>query len=161
MFITFLDQLDRKAKILEVGCNTAMQLRVLQQMEFKNLYGIELQQYAVEKAKLVTQEINLIQGSAFDLPFKDEYFDLVITNGVLIHIALADLSIAMKEVVRCSKKYIMGFEYYSAPIGINCRGNNGFLWKDNFCQSYQKLFPSLKLEKEQLYPYVISSELGN
>jgi len=56
-------------------------------MGFTNLYGIELQWYAVEKAKEYTKGINIIQGSGFDIPFKDGYFDLVITNGVLIHIA--------------------------------------------------------------------------
>lgn len=162
MFSDFVDHLDRNAKILEVGCNTAMQLRGLQQMGFKHLYGIELQPYAVEKAKQVTNNINLIQGSAFDIPFKDEYFDLVMTNGVLIHIAPADVPIAMKEIERCSKKYIMGFEYYAeSPKAINYRGNSGFLWKDNFSQTYQQLFPKLKLEKEQLFPYSISSEVGN
>ena len=42
-------------------------------------------QYAVEKGKENTKGINIIQGSAFDLPYKDNYFDLVCTNGVLIH----------------------------------------------------------------------------
>ncbi|GAE87793.1 hypothetical protein [Acetivibrio straminisolvens] len=49
-------------RILEVGCNVGNQLRMLQYMGFGNLYGIELQQYAVEKAKSLTQGINIIQG---------------------------------------------------------------------------------------------------
>jgi len=51
-----------------------------------NLYGIELQQYAIEKAKALTKRINIIHGVADDIPFKDGYFDMVFTSGVLIHI---------------------------------------------------------------------------
>src|SRR5437762_205336 len=78
----FLDHLPRTSKILEVGCNTGMQLNGLQRMGFENLYGVELQAYAVEEAKKFNRNINIICGSGFDLPFKDGYFDLVCTNGV-------------------------------------------------------------------------------
>ena len=76
-------------RILEVGCNIGNQLRGFQRMGFTSLYGVELQQYAVEKAKMATRNINIIQGSGFDLPFKDNFFDLVCTNVVLIHISPA------------------------------------------------------------------------
>src|SRR3989344_5212843 len=72
--------------ILEVGCNIGNQLALLQSQGFKNLYGIEMFSEAVEKAKLHTKDINITQGSALDLPFKDGYFDMVFTSGVLIHI---------------------------------------------------------------------------
>jgi len=68
-------------RILEVGCNVGNQLRMLQRMGFNNLYGIELQQYAIEKAKALTKRINIIHGVADDIPFKDGYFDMVFTSG--------------------------------------------------------------------------------
>lgn len=109
----FLEGLNLKYnKILEVGCNVGNQLRLLQKMGYKNLYGIELQEYAVQRAKDLTQGINIIQGEADNIPFKDGYFDLVFTSGVLIHINPKNLSNVMKEIVRCSKKYIWGIEYY-------------------------------------------------
>ncbi|MFH1583272.1 MAG: methyltransferase domain-containing protein, partial [Candidatus Falkowbacteria bacterium] len=63
--------------VLEVGCNIGNQLNFLQKNKYKNLYGIEILDYAVEEAKNLTKNINIIQGSAFDIPFKDNYFDLV------------------------------------------------------------------------------------
>jgi SAM-dependent methyltransferase len=60
----FLGELPRNSRILEVGCNTGMQLVGLQGDGFTELYGVELQSYAVEKAKAYSQYINLIQGSA-------------------------------------------------------------------------------------------------
>ncbi|UFH56403.1 pseudaminic acid biosynthesis-associated methylase [Spirosoma sp. KNUC1025] len=151
-----------ETRILEVGCNTGMQLRGLQDAGFTNLYGVELQPYAVEKAKQTTQHINILQGSGFDLPFRDAYFDVVCTNGVLIHIAPDDLPKIMDEMVRCSRRYIWGFEYYSPDVkSIPYRGNEGFLWKADYAALFQQRHPSLKLVKQELFPYVNSAENGN
>ncbi|MDP4176912.1 MAG: methyltransferase domain-containing protein [Bacillota bacterium] len=142
-------------KILEVGCNVGNQLRLLQQMGFNNLYGIELQPYAVQRAKDLTKGINIIQGVADDIPFKDEYFDLVFTSGVLIHIAPENLSNVMKEIIRCSKKYIWGFEYYLETfMEVEYRGNNNALWKGDYSKEYIKYNPELKLIKQKLYKYL-------
>ena len=151
-----------ETRILEVGCNTGMQLRGLQDAGFTNLYGVELQAYAVEKAKQSTQHINIIQGSGFDLPFRDGFFDVVCTNGVLIHIAPDDLPAIMDEMVRCSRRYIWGFEYYSPELTtIPYRGNEGFLWKADYAALFQQRHPSLRLVKQELFPYVSAGESGN
>jgi len=150
--IEFLKNIDKEIKILEIGCNIGQQLRHLQLMDFKNLYGIEIQSYAVEKAKFSTKNINIIQGSAFDIPFKDEYFDLVFTSAVLIHISPDDLILALKEIVRCTKRYIWGMEYYSdKPIFVKYWGNVEYLWERNFVDLYLQKFNILKLIKEKRY----------
>jgi len=82
-------------------------------MGFQTLYGIELQEYAVEISKSRTKHINIIQGSAFDIPFKDNFFDLVFTSGLLIHIAPSDVEQILREIHRCTKKYIWGSEYFA------------------------------------------------
>src|SRR5262249_49181074 len=106
MNAVFLGALDRSIRILEVGSNIGLQLACLQGMGFRSLYGIELQPYAVERSKTVSKNINLIQGSAFDIPYKDCYFDLVFTSGVLIHIAPTDIATVLNEIFRCSNRYI-------------------------------------------------------
>ena len=40
----FLENLPKEARILEVGCNTGIQLDGLQRSGFTNLWGIELQE---------------------------------------------------------------------------------------------------------------------
>ena len=150
----FLKGIDKNIRVLEVGCNIGQQLRHLQVSGFKNLYGVEIQWDAVEKAKKETKGINIIQGSAFDLPFKDGYFDLVFASGVLIHIAPKDLPSAMREIYRCTNKYIWGLEYYAdKPTEINYRGHKGFLWKQDFAKLYLKNFSGLKLLKEKRLKY--------
>ncbi len=58
-------------KILEVGCNVGNQLLLLKKMGYTNLWGIELQDYAVEIARKRTSNINIVKGSAFDIPYKN------------------------------------------------------------------------------------------
>jgi len=133
----FLGGFDRNIKILEVGSNVGLQLLFLQQMGFENLYGIELLPYAVELSKSRTEGINIIQGEAQDIPFKDDYFDLVFTSGLLIHIKPDSLCSVMREIWRCTKKHIWGFEYYETEMTpVEYRGNEGLLWKADYSNIY-------------------------
>jgi len=150
-----IGSLPKDSRILEIGSNIGMQLAGLQRMGFTNLYGIELQKDAVELSKKNTSNVNIIQGSAFDVPFKDEYFDIVFTSGVLIHIAPKDLPVVMDEMMRCSSKYIWGFEYFSNETkDIEYRGNTGFLWKADYAKLFLDRFSTLSLLKKDFYKYV-------
>jgi len=151
----FIGKFNRSIKILEVGSNIGNQLLLLQKMGFKNLYGIEINDYAVELSKQRTNNINVIQGSAYDIPFKNEYFDLVFTSGVLIHITPHDINLVLNEIYRCTKEYIWGFEYYEEKYTeILYRGKKDLLWKANFAQLYLNLFENLKLIKEKKIKYL-------
>jgi pseudaminic acid biosynthesis-associated methylase len=156
----FIGSFDRNIKILEVGTNSGNQLALLQKMGFKNLYGIEINEHAVDLARKRLKGINVIQGSAFDIPFKDNFFDLVYTAGVLIHISKDDVNKVISEMHRCSKKYIWGFEYYSNDAKeVSYRGNTNLLWKSDFSGIFRKVFPDLKLLKETKYKYLDSDNI--
>jgi len=155
MNLEFLKGLDIN-KILEAGCNVGGQIKHLKQMtNIKDFYGIDIQQDAIEKSHSNVPFARTIQGSIFDIPFRDAYFDMVFTSGVLIHIAPEDHLKAMSEIVRCSKKYIWGFEYFSEKCErLNYRGHEGFMWKTDFARAYLENFKNLKLVKEIRYKYV-------
>lgn len=158
----FLDDL-KIDRILEVGCNVGNQLLLLKKMGYPDLWGIELQDYAVEIARKRTSGINIVKSSAFDIPFKDSYFDLVFTSGVLIHISPDDIGKVLDEIYRCTNRYIWGFEYYT-PAGyqaINYRDNDNLLWKTDFAKLFLDRFPDLKLIKEKKYPYLGGKKLIN
>jgi pseudaminic acid biosynthesis-associated methylase len=149
-------------RILEVGCNVGMQLKLLQAMGFNNLTGIELQRYAVERAKKFTDGIDVIQGSGFDIPFRDGWFEVVCVTGVLIHIAPDDHARMMREIARCSRQFIWGCEYYADKLtGINYRGHDGFMWKGDFAALFQQHVPGLRLVKQEMCPYIQEAETGN
>ena len=142
----FFSRLNKNSKILEVGSNVGNQLILLQKIGFKNLYGVDVNRYAVELSKARTKNINIIHGSALDIPYRDMYFDCVFTTGVLIHIHPRDISTAMREIYRCSRKFIVGREYYSDKYeSVVYRGKSNLLWKANFAKMYTKLFPDLKI----------------
>ena len=156
----FLDDL-KTGRILEVGCNVGNQLLLLKKMGYPNLWGIELQDYAVEIARKRTSGINIVKSSAFDIPFKDSYFDLVFTSGVLIHISPDDIDKALDEMYRCTNRYIWGFEYYTGEgyQMVNYRGSNSLLWKTDFAKLFLDRFPDLKRVKEKKYPYLEDKKL--
>ncbi len=140
---------------MEVGSNIGNQLLCLQKAGFKNLYGIELQYYAVGLSKSRTRDIDIIQGSIFDISFKDGFFELVLTSGVLIHIAPDDIAKVLDEVYRCTKQYVWCFEYYSEEyIQIDYRGHADLLWKTNFSKLFLDRFSKLKLVREELFKYL-------
>jgi len=150
----FLQGLDRSIRILEVGSGLGMQLLCLQSMGFGNLYGVELQEYAVEESKAETRGINIIQGTAFDIPFKDGYFDLVYTSGVLIHIHPDDLAAAMGEIYRCTGRHIWGLEYFADTCTeVEYRGNENLLWKNDFARLYLDRLSDLELVQEERIKY--------
>lgn len=142
----FLSGFNRSIKILEVGSNVGNQLISLKKFGFKNLYGIEINPRTVDKSKIK----NIIVGSAFDIPFKDNYFDLVFTAGLLIHISPKDILRVMREIIRCSNKYVLGTEYFADDYTkILYRGNKNLLWKADFAKIYQEF--NLKLVKEKMF----------
>lgn len=153
--LRFLGELDQSILILEVDSNIGNQLLCLQKMGFKKLYGIELQEYAVELSKERTKNINIIQGSAFELPFKDESFDLVFTSGLLIHISPSDINKVLAEIHRCTREYIWGFEYYADGYQeVNYRGPSDLLWKTDFVKLWLEYSPNLALTKEERFKYL-------
>ena len=150
----FLDDLTVD-RILEVGCNVGNQLLLLKKMGYTNLWGMELQDYAVEIARKRTSGINIVKGSAFDIPYKNNFFDLVFTSGVLIHISPDDIDKVLDEMYRCTNKYIWGFEYYN-PDGyqmVNYRGADSLLWKTDFAKLFVDRFSDLRLVCKKIIKY--------
>ncbi|HWY57439.1 MAG TPA: pseudaminic acid biosynthesis-associated methylase [Terriglobales bacterium] len=151
----FLANIPAGARILEVGCNTGNQLLLLQRLGYCNLYGIEVQDCALEIARSRMNHVKLTVASAFALPFEDKYFDLVFTSGVLIHVSPNDLPLALDEIHRCAKNYVWGCEYYASNVTeINYRGHSELLWKMDYAKEYLARFDDLELVSEQRLSYI-------
>ena len=117
-------------RVLEVGCNVGWNLVYLERLGIHELYGIEPQPSAVERARYRRPAFNVLHGTAFDLPFRDGFFDLVFTSGVLIHIAPESLGTALDEIARVSRRWIAAVEYdHPSEQEVPYRGHAGALWK--------------------------------
>lgn len=137
-------------RVLEVGCNRGSNLRALAEVlgDGPAIVGIEPNPYALQLARAASNRIGVLSGDAFELPFKDGYFDLAFTAGVLIHIALPDLHRALAEIYRVSRRYVLAIEYFDeAETVIPYRGHEDLLWKRNFLKAYQEQFPDLSLRR--------------
>lgn len=101
------------AKIFDVGCGKAHLM-----YELKNLLpqaeivGFDISEYGIADAPEAIRE-NLRVHRAQDLyPFKDRYFDLVVSLGCLHNLRIFELETAFKEIERVGKnKYIMVESY--------------------------------------------------
>ena len=160
LYSEFLNNLELN-QILEVGCNVGNQLNLLKKMGYLDLWGIELQDYAVEFARKRTSGFNIVKGTAFDIPFKNGFFDLVFTAGVLIHISPNDIDTVLDEIYRCTNKYIFGSEYYNPDEYqmVTYRGNDNLLWKTDFTKLFLDRFPDLKLIRKKIIKYTNNDNL--
>ncbi|MFC1480187.1 pseudaminic acid biosynthesis-associated methylase [Candidatus Omnitrophota bacterium] len=154
LYLDYVGQMPKDIKVLEVGSNSGNMLGLFRSMGFENVYGIEINRYAIGVCRARMKDVSIIEGSALDIPFKDGYFDLVFTAGVLIHVSPDDIKTVLNEIYRCSGKYIMGCEFYSDSYQeLDYRGNKDLLWKTDFNRLYQETFQGLKPLKERRIKY--------
>jgi pseudaminic acid biosynthesis-associated methylase len=137
-------------RVLEVGCNTGANLQwVKDSVSPQQVYGVDINLKALTELKQSLSGVNAVWSPARDLPFRDCWFDLTFTMGVLIHQPPDILPLIMSEVVRCSRKFVLCGEYYSEELTeVDYRGEPGALFKRDFGELYKRLFPNLVLRKQ-------------
>ena len=92
--------------ILDVGCGEGFTLNRLKEHGIgKRLEGIEYLKDAIELGKKTYPHVKITEGSIYDLPYKDNSFDLVLCTEVLEH--LDNPSKALEELIRVSKQYLV------------------------------------------------------
>lgn len=93
-------------KILDAGCGEGFTLEYLRVRKIGKSYeGIDFLKKAIEIGTKVHPNIVLREASIYELPYKDNSFDLVLSTEVLEH--LEDPKKALKEIFRVSRKYIV------------------------------------------------------
>jgi len=134
-------------RVLEVGCNVGVNLRLISKLISPTaVYGVDINERALELLRSSLPTINTIWSPARELPFRDKWFDLVFTVGVLIHQPESALPIVMSEIVRCSRRHVLCVEYFAEEtMEVPYRGQQHALFKRNYGQIYQDMFPHLKL----------------
>jgi pseudaminic acid biosynthesis-associated methylase len=137
--------------VLEVGCNRGYNLMSLNEVLGKEakLLGVEPNKHAIRLARNSKPNFGAIEGNAYDLPFKNGYFDLCLTCTLLIHIPPDGLSAAMREIRRVCNSYILSIEYYSEnEEEVIYRGNEDMLWKRDYLDLWKEEFPNLSLVRK-------------
>lgn len=132
-------------RVLEVGCNIGLNLQwIVQKVPPRQVFAIDVNEKALRIVRDRFQ-VNASWGVARELPFRDRWFDLVFTGGVLIHQPEDTLLEVMSEVVRCSRRYVLCLEYFAKEtVEVPYRGQSGALIKRDYGRIYAESFPALK-----------------
>ena len=134
-FFTELSNRYKFKRVLEVGCNIGTNLQHLGDSE---KWGCDVNRKALTILHSRHQHINAVCHSGYDIPFKDDFFDLVFTCGVLIHQKPSEVERMMQEIIRVSSHYVLAMEY-GAPTfeEIPYRGNKEALFKGPYGSVYE------------------------
>ena len=101
----FIDyyNLDDGSKILDVGCAKGFMIYDFFRLNPNlDLHGIDISKYAIENS--VTEINHKLQvANATNLPYEDNFFDLVIAINTIHNLDKAECATALKEISRVSK----------------------------------------------------------
>ena len=138
--------------VLEVGCGPGRLIDLYENIE--NIYCVDFSKTmltrAEEKAKkLGFNKINFANMSCQNLKFTNNYFNLVLTSNVLLHIPPEDINNAISEITRVTNRYILLVEFYNK----NIKKEETTSWV--FHHDYPKLFKenNLKIIKSYNIPF--------
>lgn len=117
-------------KVLDLGCGIGRHVVFLNNYGL-DAWGIDLSSVAIEQAgNLFVHEgqldlaEKLVQGSITDMPFADNFFDFVVSHGVLDSVPFEVARKAMNETARCLKPG--GMFYLDVVSGDDSRHQSGF-----------------------------------
>lgn len=97
--VELVERYGRGKSVLEVGCGTGLVLERIAQFA-SEAKGVDLSPGMLEKAK--QRGLDVKEGSATDLPYADESFDVTCSFKVLAHVP--DIGKALSEMVRVTKR---------------------------------------------------------
>lgn len=105
--------LNNSSKILDVGCGKGYLLYEIKKiLPGIKIFGFDISKYAIKNSKPEVKQFLNVGDIRKKLKFKKNFFDLVISLGVLHNLNLIELINSLKEINRVGKKsYIMVESY--------------------------------------------------
>ena len=102
-FLDFIQDIEQslpsRSKVLEAGCGTGQTLALLS--ERHDTVGLDISRAALNLARSNCK--NPVLGSIFQIPFKNNTFDLVYNSGVIEHFKDPENVAAIQEMARVTK----------------------------------------------------------
>lgn len=97
VFKSLGNYLNSSSRVLEIGCSYGKNLNYLNENFGCECYGIDPSEKAINHGSKIYPELNLNVGTADDIKFSDEYFDMVIYGFCLYLVDRRDLSKIVSE----------------------------------------------------------------
>ena len=100
----------RCSSVLEAGCGTGIDLRLLR--EDVMIHGADLNETAIKTAAEQISRGDFRRCDVTQMPYEDASMDMVFTHGLLNYLDDDTLEAAMSEIYRVAGRYIMSCETY-------------------------------------------------
>ena len=138
--IKFQKHISEEDTVLDFGCGVGF---ILNELNCKSKYGIEINSGAVSELKKNIPETNVFATSILDFePVR--MFDLSFIKGVLIHINPDELPKVYEKLVASCGRYLLVAEYYNpSPVSIPYRGHKDRLFKRDFAGEIMQQYPEM------------------
>lgn len=133
-------ELTSASSFLDVGTNAGWNLHALKSLnpDF-TMSGVDINLDALQEAKAAGFDVELAPAHAVAELFGPGAAELVVTSGVLIHIAPDDLPKTLAALHDVSARYVLAIEYAGdVETEVEYRGNAGKLWRRPFGQLYME-----------------------
>lgn len=155
--------LKTNSKILDAGCGNGFLMKELKKnSSLTKFYGLDILKDSISYAKKLNPDSRFFVGNVTDMPFKDDYFDLIICSEVIEH--LKNPETALKEIQRTTKKYaIICLPYepfftianllrlkYLKTLG-NYPGHIHKFGKQSLCNTLKKYFNKIKIKSSTFW----------
>ena len=136
--------------VLEVGCGQGANIApIARRLEASDVWGVDVSDAALERARAHAPGANLVLSPARRLPFRDRLVDLAFTVGVLIHQPEESLADVVDEIVRCSGRFVLWAEYFAGQTEeVPYHGETGSLFRRDYSAFYASRHPELALVEE-------------
>lgn len=126
---------------LDVGCNAGWNLRALRAVDpGLHLTGVDINVQALAEAREAGFDVRVALADEITDVLGLRCAEVVVTSGVLIHVAPEDLLRTMTTIRDASTEFVLCVEYPAdEETEVEYRGHAGKLWKRPFGKLYQAL----------------------
>lgn len=149
-------------RLLDVGCGGGIFCKMASKRGL-DIYGIDLSNVAIQRAREILPNANFIIGEAENMPFKNDFFDYVTCLGSLEHFPNMDKALQeMKRVLKHNGKvfvflpnsYFIGHIYMAWKHGIHpSEGGQDFSERFDTRLEWQELLEKNGFKVVKTYKY--------
>lgn len=142
----------RPQTLLEIGCGFGKNLKFLSKnLSYQpKLVGFDISESMIRKAKNCLNDRALLGcADVTSLPFFDKFYEMVFTHATLMHVPEQNIRMAVQELRRVAKKYLIIAEETYWSVG-NIRGNTLKPNEYTFIYDYTKLLSDCGLTIEEV-----------
>ena len=129
-------------RVLEFGCDNGIMLNYFKKYKLE-LFGVDINGKSIEAGHRHFPELNLVKSTGLEIPFRDDYFDVIFASAVLKHIRYEDREKVYQEFSRVSK-YIIVWGKNSEKKTVEEMGGFKF-YHSNFKEELELFFHSNKI----------------